>query len=49
MQNNQPAPLSAEDQEFLQGLFLANYSVLLRYAQTAGKPALERIWYKRRF
>ena len=37
MQNNQPAPLSAEDQEFLQGLFLANYSVLLRYAQTAGK------------
>lgn len=37
MQKNQPAPMNAEDQEFLQGLFLANYSVLLRYAQTAGK------------
>ena len=37
MHRNQPAPMNAEDQEFLQGLFLANYSVLLRYAQTAGK------------
>lgn len=34
---NQPAPMSAEDQDFLQGLFLANYGVLLRYAQTVKK------------
>ena len=35
--DNKPAPMSADDQEFLRDLFLANYGVLLKYAQTAGK------------
>lgn len=32
-----PAPMSADDQEYLKGLFLANYGTLMKYAQTAGR------------
>lgn len=35
--DNKPAPMSADDQEFLRDLFLANYRALLKYAQTAGR------------
>lgn len=33
------APMSADDQEYLKGLFLANYAALMKYAQTVCKGA----------